>query len=77
MLLEVLEMVCQLPQLHEMDNNPITANASCAVAAHTRIAVDGAPFTVHNQARLAIPPSRHAMSSFGRCEAEAAGTRSA
>lgn len=77
MLLEVLEMVCQLPQLHEMDNNPITTNASCALAAHTRIEVDGAPFTVHNQARLAIPLSRHAARSFGCCKAEAAGTRSA
>ncbi len=41
-LLRVSEMVCELPQLREMDINPIIVDASGAVAVDARIVVDGA-----------------------------------
>ncbi len=42
MLLRVSEMVCELPQLREMDINPIIVDESGAVAVDARIVVDGA-----------------------------------
>ncbi len=42
-LLRVSEMVCALPQLREMDINPIIVDASGAVAVDARIVVDGTP----------------------------------
>jgi acetyltransferase len=42
-LLRVSEMVCALPQLREMDINPIIVDESGAVAVDARIVVDGAP----------------------------------
>jgi len=42
-LLRVSEMVCALPQLREMDVNPIIVDEAGAVAVDARIVVDGAP----------------------------------
>ena len=42
-LLRVSEMVCALPQLREMDINPIIVDESGAIAVDARIVVDGAP----------------------------------
>ena len=42
-LLRVSEMVCELPQLREMDINPIIVDESGAVAVDARIVVDHAP----------------------------------
>ncbi len=42
-LLRVSEMVCELPQLREMDINPIIVDESGAVAVDARIVVDGSP----------------------------------
>jgi acetyltransferase len=42
-LLRVSEMVCALPQLREMDINPIIVDANGAVAVDARIVIDGAP----------------------------------
>jgi acetyltransferase len=44
-LLRVSEMVCALPQLREMDINPIIVDESGAIAVDARIVVDGAPPT--------------------------------
>ena len=42
-LLRVSEMVCELPQLREMDINPIIVDESGAVAVDARIVIDSAP----------------------------------
>ncbi len=42
-LLRVSEMVCELPQLREMDINPLIADASGVIAVDARIVVDHAP----------------------------------
>ena len=42
-LLRVSEMVCELPQLREMDINPIIVDESGAVAVDARIVIDNAP----------------------------------
>lgn len=42
-LLRVSEMVCELPQLREMDINPLIVDASGAVAVDARIVIDHAP----------------------------------
>ncbi len=42
-LLRVSEMVCELPQLREMDINPIIVDESGALAVDARIVVDSAP----------------------------------
>jgi acetyltransferase len=59
-LLRVSEMVCALPQLREMDINPIIVDESGAVAVDARIVVDGAAPTVTgatgDYAHLAILP---------------------
>jgi len=44
-LLRVSEMVCALPQLREMDINPIIIDSQGAVAVDARIVVDSAPFS--------------------------------
>ena len=59
-LLRVSEMVCALPQLREMDLNPIIVDESGAVAVDARIVVDAAP-SMHagstgQFAHLAIQP---------------------
>ncbi len=55
-LLRVSEMVCELPQLREMDINPIIVDQNGAVAVDARIVVDSAPTTARNYAHLAILP---------------------
>jgi acetyltransferase len=59
-LLRVSEMVCELPQLREMDINPIIVDESGAVAVDARIVVDHAPQAASGHAKnynhLAILP---------------------
>src|SRR5471032_1840596 len=59
-LLRVSEMVCALPQLREMDINPIIVDESGAIAVYARIVVDGAPLanigSPGQYAHLAILP---------------------
>jgi acetyltransferase len=59
-LLRVSEMVCELPQLREMDINPLIVDESGAVAVDARIVIDHAPQTVSGHAKnynhLAILP---------------------
>ncbi|OIQ86732.1 succinyl-CoA ligase [ADP-forming] subunit alpha [mine drainage metagenome] len=49
-LLRVSEMVCELPQLREMDINPIIVDEHGAIAVDARIVVGAAPLTVHGHA---------------------------
>jgi acetyltransferase len=49
-LLRVSEMVCELPQLREMDINPIIVDENGAVAVDARIVVGAAPRTTHGSA---------------------------
>ena len=49
-LLRVSEMVCELPQLREMDINPIIVDESGAVAVDARIVIDHAPQTIGGRA---------------------------
>ncbi len=49
-LLRVSEMVCELPQLREMDINPIIVDASGAVAVDARIVIDHAPQAINGRA---------------------------
>ncbi|HET6787946.1 MAG TPA: GNAT family N-acetyltransferase, partial [Aquabacterium sp.] len=59
-LLRVSEMVCELPQLREMDINPIIIDESGAVAVDARIVIDNAPQAVSGRGshyhHLAILP---------------------
>lgn len=55
-LLRVSEMVCELPQLREMDINPIIVDESGAVAVDARIVIDQAPPSARNYHHLAILP---------------------
>ena len=59
-LLRVSEMVCELPQLREMDINPLIVDESGAVAVDARIVVDHAPQAAGGRANpynhLAILP---------------------
>jgi acetyltransferase len=55
-LLRVSEMVCELPQLREMDINPIIVDESGAVAVDARIVIDNAPPSARNYNHLAILP---------------------
>ena len=60
LLLRVSEMVCELPQLREMDINPIIVDEHGAVAVDARIVIDHAPQTSGNRSNhyghLAILP---------------------
>ncbi|TDP61486.1 bifunctional acetate--CoA ligase family protein/GNAT family N-acetyltransferase [Roseateles toxinivorans] len=60
LLLRVSEMVCELPQLREMDINPIIVDESGAVAVDARIVIDNAPQAVSgrssNYGHLSILP---------------------
>ncbi|MDQ3058869.1 MAG: bifunctional acetate--CoA ligase family protein/GNAT family N-acetyltransferase [Pseudomonadota bacterium] len=49
-LLRVSEMVCELPQLREMDINPLIVDASGAVAVDARIVIDHAPQAINGRA---------------------------
>ncbi|SDO00652.1 acetyltransferase [Rhodoferax sp. OV413] len=62
-LMRVSEMVCELPQLREMDINPVIVDASGAVAVDARIVIDSAPHSPlasggrnHDYQHLAILP---------------------
>jgi acetyltransferase len=55
-LLRVSEMVCELPQLREMDINPIIVDESGALAVDARIVIDNVPPSVRNYNHLAILP---------------------
>jgi acetyltransferase len=55
-LLRVSEMVCALPQLREMDINPVIVDEHGAVAVDARIVVDDASSTSSNFGHLAIVP---------------------
>jgi acetyltransferase len=55
-LLRVSEMVCELPQLREMDINPIIIDEHGAMAVDARIVVDHAPPSARNYSHLAILP---------------------
>ncbi len=55
-LLRVSEMVCELPQLREMDLNPIIVDELGAVAVDARIVIDHAPSTPGRYDHLAILP---------------------
>jgi acetyltransferase len=56
LLLRVSEMVCALPQLREMDINPVIADEHGAVAVDARIVVDDAASAPGSFAHLAIVP---------------------
>ncbi len=55
-LLRVSEMVCELPQLREMDINPIIVDETGALAVDARIVVENAPPGQHHYSHLAILP---------------------
>ena len=55
-LLRVSEMVCELPQLREMDINPIIVDESGAIAVDARIVIDSSTPGVHDYSHLAILP---------------------
>ena len=55
-LLRVSEMVCELPQLREMDINPIIVDEHGAVAVDARIVLDHAPPSMGAYHHLAILP---------------------
>lgn len=55
-LLRVSEMVCELPQLREMDINPIIVDENGALAVDARIVVDHAPSAPGRYDHLAILP---------------------
>lgn len=55
-LLRVSEMVCELPQLREMDINPIIVDEHGALAVDARIVIDHAPSTPGRYDHLAILP---------------------
>ncbi|WP_321931381.1 bifunctional acetate--CoA ligase family protein/GNAT family N-acetyltransferase [Paraburkholderia guartelaensis] len=55
-LLRVSEMVCALPQLREMDINPLIVDESGGLAVDARIVVDHAQPSLHRYDHLAIMP---------------------
>lgn len=55
-LLRVSEMVCELPQLRQMDINPLIVDEHGALAVDARIVIDTAPPSVHRYDHLAILP---------------------
>ncbi|MEZ5665166.1 MAG: bifunctional acetate--CoA ligase family protein/GNAT family N-acetyltransferase, partial [Burkholderiaceae bacterium] len=55
-LLRVSEMICELPQLREMDINPIIVDAHGAVAVDARVVIESAPAGTHDYSHLSILP---------------------
>ena len=55
-LLRVSEMVCALPQLREMDINPVIVDSTGALVVDARIVIDHAPEDHSNYQHLAILP---------------------
>lgn len=65
MLLRVSEMVCELPQIREMDINPLIANDQEVIAVDARIVVDHPPNESIPYSHMAIHPyPRHFISEF-------------
>ena len=56
MLLRVSEMVCELPQLREMDINPLIVDEHGALVVDARIVIDAAPPSAHDYDHMAILP---------------------
>ncbi|MFA9217239.1 MAG: GNAT family N-acetyltransferase, partial [Sphingomonadaceae bacterium] len=56
MLLRVSEMVCELPQLREMDINPLIVDEHGALVVDARIVIGAAPPSAHIYDHLAILP---------------------
>ena len=56
LLLRVSDMVCMLPQLRQMDINPVIVDDQGAVAVDARIVVDGAAQAPGNYGHLAVLP---------------------
>ena len=79
-LLRVSEMVCELPQLREMDINPIIIDEHGAVAVDARIVIDSGTQAIGGRvgaySHLPIPPYPPGWSRSGPCVA-AANTRCA
>ncbi len=64
-LLRVSEMVCELPQIKEMDINPLIVNEEEAIAVDARIVVDYSSPTLIPYGHMAIHPyPRHLISSW-------------
>ncbi|NYH19954.1 acetyltransferase [Paraburkholderia bryophila] len=55
-LLRVSEMVCALPQLREMDINPLIVDESGALAVDARVVIDNTQPSLHRYDHLAILP---------------------
>jgi len=55
-LLRVSEMVCELPEIREMDINPLIADEKGTIAVDARIGVDHPPTTPDRYAHMAIHP---------------------
>jgi acetyltransferase len=55
-LLAVSEMVCELPQIRELDINPLVADEEGAVALDVRIAVEAPPPRLDRYGHMAIHP---------------------
>ncbi len=55
-LLRVSEMVCELPQLREMDINPVIVDENGALAVDARVVIDQAPAEAGDYSHLAILP---------------------
>jgi len=55
-LLNISEMVCELPWLQELDLNPLIVDENGAIAADARIVIDHAPATGDRYSHMAIHP---------------------
>lgn len=55
-LLNISEMVCELPWLQELDLNPLIVDENGAIAADARIVIDYAPTTGDRYSHMAIHP---------------------
>ena len=68
LLLRVSEMVCELPQLREMDINPIIVDDDGALAVDARIVIDHAPPQAgrHASTTWRSCPTRRAWNANGR-----------
>ena len=74
-LLRVSEMVCELPQLREMDINPIIVDEHGAVAVDARIVIDNAPQAVSGTFEQLPAPGHPALPGAARAGVAAARRR--